>query len=255
MKGIKLIFFTVLILFIYNACNDDDGYSIGDYWITIGTIEGSQDNFIVVTDGGNRLYPSVNMVPGYPVKNGDRLWVNYTILGDANDNEDIDYYVKINYFDDILTKDILLLTPENADSIGHDPVWVNEPDDDIWIANDYLNIFFYYEGAPWHVHFINVVSDVNNPVTPDSIPILELRHNSNGDPYTEPLLRGFVSINLRSLQQPDKDSIKFVLRAINKSGEYGLDKEFTYKYTYSPVDSIPADIPVQQYIPTDFSIK
>ncbi|NPA36111.1 MAG: hypothetical protein GXO47_04600 [Chlorobi bacterium] len=255
MKNIKLIFLAGVLVFLSYSCNDDDGYSIGDFWITIGNIEGTQDNFIVVTDNGERLFPSANMTPGYPVTDGDRLWVNFTILANAEENMNFDYYVKINYFKDILTKDIFILTPDNEDSIGHDPVWVKYPDNDVWIANNYLNIFFYYEGAPWKVHYINVVSDINNPMTPDSIPILELRHNKNGDYYTEPLLKGFVSINLTSLQKPDKDSITFVLRAIDANGEYGLDKEYTYKYTYSSSDTLVTNLTIQNIPAENVMIK
>jgi len=232
MKTLYLILIIGSLSLFFSGCNnDDDDYSLGDFWITIGNIEGDKDNFVVVTDGGERLFPSANAVPGYPLEDGDRLWVNYTIIGDGEENSDIDHYVKINYFEDILTKDIFILTPENADSIGHDPIWVNKPEEDIWIANDYLNIFFIYEGAPWIVHYINVVSDVDNPATPEGVPILELRHNKNDDPYSEPPLTGFVSISLKSLQEANKDSVKFILRAMGRNGDYSLDKEFMYVYS------------------------
>jgi len=230
MRSGRLILLFIFINLFIAGCNDDDKYSLGDYWITIGNIEGNNDSYIIVTDEGERLYPSASAVPGYPLEDGDRLWVNYTILGDGEEDSDIDYYVKVNYFEDILTKGIFILTPENADSIGHDPVWVQNPDEDIWIANNYLNIFFKYEGAPWIVHFINVVSDIDNPTTPEGVPVLELRHNKNGDPYEGTLLTGFISINMKSLQEEGKDSVNFILRAIDENGDYALDKEYTYVY-------------------------
>jgi len=241
-------------LVILSGCDKDDGYSLGDYWITIGYIEGNQDDFMVVTDGGDRLYPSVNGAPWYEIKNGDRLWVNYTILGDGKEGSDIDYYVKINYFEDILTKNIVTLTPENADSIGHDPIWVNNPDENIWIANDYLNIFFKYYGAPTWPHFINVVSDINNPATPEGTPILELRHNSKGDPYESPANIGFISIRLKSLQEEGKDSVKFILRAIDDNGEYALDQELTYVYEQDN-DSITPSAILLKTLPEKISVK
>ena len=254
MKIFKLaLLFGWLILFI-SGCDDDDGYSLGDYWITIGTIEGDRDNFIIVTDDGDRLYPSVNGAPWYEFEDGERLWVNYTILGDGDEGSNIDYYVKVNNFEDILTKDIFILTPENADSIGHDPVWVTNPEENIWIANDYLNIFFKYRGAPWWLHFINVVSDINNPTTPDGTPILELRHNAKGDPYDSPPLIGFISINLKSLQEEGKDSVKFILRAIDDNGEYALDEELTY--VYEPVqDTLPIESVLLKTLPDKISVE
>ena len=67
--------------------------------------------------------------------------------------------------------------------MGHDPVWVYSPDEDIWIANNYLNIFFVYKGTSWITHFINIVSDKNNPVDDNGTLVLELRHNRNDAPY------------------------------------------------------------------------
>ncbi len=253
MKRVKLGLIVGIISLVFASCNDDDGYSLGTYWITIGNIEGEMGDFIVVTDGGDRLFPSSNAVPGYPISDGDRLWVNYTILSDGTESSNIDYYVKINNFSDILTKDIFILTPENADSIGHDPIWVNNPEDDIWIVNNYLNIAFTYEGAPWIVHYINVVSDIDNPTTPEGVPILELRHNKNDDPYTEPPIQGFVSIDLTSLQVEDQDSVKFILRAIGHNGELSLDEELTYSYT--PIESTRAELNSTKSLPTNFLIE
>ncbi len=252
MKRVKLGLIVGVISLVFASCNDDDGYSLGDYWITIGNIEGEKGDFIVVTDEGDRLFPSTNAVPGYPINDGDRLWVNFTILDDGAEGSEIDYYVKINNFSDILTKDIFILTPENADSIGHDPIWVTNPEDDIWITNNYLNIFFTYEGAPWIVHYINVVSDINEPTTPEGVPILELRHNKNDDPYTEPPIQGFVSIDLTSLQEEGKDSIIFILRAIDHNGELSLDEELTYSYT---TDSTVVEPMTAKSFPTNFIIE
>ncbi len=254
MKSGRLILLLIFINLFIAGCNNDNDYSLDNYWITIGNIEGDNDGFIVVTDGGDRLFPSANAVPGYPLENGDRLWVNYTILGDGEAGSDIDYYVKINLFEDILTKGIFILTPENADSIGHDPVWVRNPDENIWIANNYLNIFFKYEGAPWIVHFINVVSDTDNPATPEGTPILELRHNKNGDQSKGTLLTGFISIDLKSLQEEGKDSVNFILRAIDENGDYTLDKEYTYVYDNIP-DSAATEAVNIRAIPENLKIE
>jgi hypothetical protein len=254
MKMLKFGLVALLISSLFYSCNKDDGYSLGDYWITIGNIEGDSEGFVVVTDGGTRLFPSANAVPGYPLEDGDRLWTNYTILGDGEENSDIDHYVKINGFSHILTKGIFELTPDKVDSIGHDPVWVKNPEEDIWIANDYLNIFFWYEGSPWVTHFINVVSDVDEPTTPEGMPILELRHNKNGDAYTTPYLNGFVSIDLTSLQQDGINEVTFLLRAKGLSGEYELETEMTYTYGDAGIVALENGAHRTSF-PTDFNMK
>jgi hypothetical protein len=229
----KLVFGALIVLLgaLSYSCNDDsDGYSLNDIWITIGNIEGDADSYIIVTDGGTRLFPSSTAVPDYGFENGDRLFVNFTILADGDENSGIDHYIKLNGYSEILTKDIIEYNAENADSIGNDGLWFSKPDEDVWIANDYLNVNFVYEGAPWITHYINMVYDVENLTTEDGTPIFEIKHNKNDDIYTDPPLRGFVSFDLKDLQEAGKSEVTFIVRAIGRSGGYDFEKEFTYQY-------------------------
>lgn len=222
MKLFRFLFIALTIVVISTSCSDDDGYSLGDYWLSLATIEGNQDGFVVVTDNGDRLFPSANAVPGFQVEDGMRVWVNYTILGDATG--DLTYYVKINDLHKVLTKGIIELTPENADSIGHDPLTI----DGYSFTNQYLNIAFLYGGGGT-IHFINLVRDTDNPTTPEGMPILEVMHNKNGDPYNY-LRKGLVSFDLSELEEEGQTEITFLLRAIGKSGEYEFEQELTYEY-------------------------
>lgn len=240
--SMKKIGFGVLIVLLvglgYSCNNDSDGYSLNDIWITIGNIEGDSEDYIIVTDGGTRLFPSATAVPDYGFEDGDRLFINFTILADGSEGSGIDHYIKLNGYSEILTKDIIEYNPENADSIGNDPLWISNQNDDVWIANDYLNVNFVYEGAPWITHYINLVYDVDNLTTEDGTPIYEIKHNKNDDEYTSPPLRGFVSFDLKDIQEPGKTEIKFIVRAIGKSGEYEFDKEFTYNYSSPEVEAM-----------------
>lgn len=229
-KGLKMHFNKLFIIAIVGAallfpgCDHDEcGYSLNRVWVTTATIDTAQASpFVIITDGGDRLFPSASAVPWFRVRDGQRVWVSYTILDDAHGN--IDYLVRVNDLSEILTKGILTLTPANADSIGHDPVIIR----DYWFTGDYLTIRFLYGGGGV-IHYINLVQDVNNPVNENGIPILEFRHNRNNDPYNF-RMRGTVSFNLTSLRVDGVNSVEFVLRARNFEGE--LDFERILRYTY-----------------------
>ena len=126
----KIMFFCLIALFTLastSCSSDDEYYSLGDYVVKTATIEvQSTSPYVIVTDGedgGERLYPSASWVPNFKVHDGQRVWVSYTILKDAEKTaDDIDHYVRVNDFAEILTKGIFELTPEKEDSIGNDPV-------------------------------------------------------------------------------------------------------------------------------------
>jgi len=231
MKKLGFGVLIVLIGIFNQSCNNDsDGYSLNDMWITIGNIEGNSDDYIIVTDGGTRLFPSATAVPDYGFEDGDRMFINFTILADGTEESGIDHYIKLNGYSEILTKGILELTEENADSIGHDPIWFSDQDEDIYIANNYLNVDFLYEGAPWITHFINLVTDVDQPTNEDGVPVYEIRHNANDDPYTNPPLRAFVSFDLTELQEPGKSEVTFIIKSTGRSSGENFEKTFTYSY-------------------------
>ncbi|MCU4176203.1 hypothetical protein [Carboxylicivirga sp. N1Y90] len=213
------------------SCNDDsDNYSLSDMWITIGNIEDDPDNKLITTDGGTKLFVSAPAGLDHGFELGDRLFINFTILADGKEGEDIDHYIKLNGYNEILTKEIVELSDDNAEEIGHDPIWFRNQSDDVYIANHFLNVDFMYEGAPWITHFINLVSDVENPTNEDGIPVLEIRHNANDDEYTNPPLRAFVSFDLKQLQEPGKTEVSFIVKSKGRSEAENFEKSFTYKY-------------------------
>ncbi|ASB47741.1 NigD1/NigD2 family lipoprotein [Alkalitalea saponilacus] len=227
MRKLMLPFVTILAtMFLLQGClKDDDSYSLGKYWVTTGTIEkGDISPYVVVADNGDRLFPSATAVPHFKTKDGQRVWISYTILGDAEGQ--IDHYVRVNDLSEILTKGILELTPENADSIGHDPVTIR----DYWFTGDFLTIRFIYGGGG-RIHFINLVQDVENPVNEEGLPILEFRHNRNNDPYNYKMY-GTVSFNLETLKTEEQDEVQFVLKAKSSGDRDDFEKVLTFKYDH-----------------------
>ena len=59
------------------SCNKDG--SSDNFYVSYGVIVGTQDAYTIKTDGGNTLTVIENLVPSFPVVDGMRVRVNYTI--------------------------------------------------------------------------------------------------------------------------------------------------------------------------------
>jgi hypothetical protein len=153
--------------------------------------------------------------PESRLKTGDRILINYTILDDNGDpgNEADRFYVKVNSVQKILLKGILDLTEENQDSIGNDPVIV----DDVWQTDSLLNFELKYWGR-YEMHYINLVKDPGE-LTADDQPIeLELRHNDNGDLH-DIRYSAFVSFKLNEIRIEGLDSVQFRVTSTDYDGD------------------------------------
>ncbi len=233
--SIKYFLFSLMTIFVATSCLDDDGYSLDKFWIDYGVIDGTKENFTIVTDNGLVLFPSASAISFEGITDSARVLVNYTILGDATKPSEIDHYVKINGMRKVLKKGIITLTPEIVDSIGNDGVRI----DNTWLTPDYdlLNIEFSYEGSPYYTHFINLVIDPEDAVDDQGNVILQLRHNKKGDPYTRPLLNSVASFDLRSIRKEGTNEVGFRLKAKNIPGLEDYDQTGVYKYTEEPKDN------------------
>ena len=227
----KKIVFVMLIgsLFILNSCLDDDGYSLGDQWIGFGIVQSTNNLWIKMDDGdllkamsyGNSAYYNFETRNGLDA--GDRVFVNFTILDETkNDSTNITtYYVQLNSLEEILLKQVMDITPENADSLGNDPIIVQ----DAWVANNMVNLKLKYWGRN-QTHFINLVKQPKKFSANDQPFQLELKHNSNDDQKEIPYF-AYVSFYLDSLKVDNLDSVKFNITCENYNGD-----PFLYEGTY-----------------------
>ena len=118
-----------------------------------------------------------------------------------------------------------MLTDEVADSIGNNRIHVHEKD--IWISNNFLNIYFSYYGGN-QVHYLNMIKHPNDSVDVDGRLVMEFRHNDNGDSYSYPY-DGIVSFDMNSLYKSGMDSLPFVVNVKDWYGDTLVWKE-TYYY-------------------------
>jgi len=233
----KKIVFGILIgfLFVFAGCNDDDDYySLGDVWIGLGIVDSTQSPSITMDDGTMLVPVAYNQYPWHyhdqsgetkKIEAGDRVLVNFTVLDDETNDEGkvVKYYVKINSLREVLMKGILDITPENEDSIGNNPIVVQ----DHWITNNLLNLELKYWGRN-EIHFINMVKQPG-VLTAGNQPFeLELRHNDNDDDESIPYV-ALVSFKLDSLQVAGLDSVSFKVKSTDYDGKVN---EFSGVYKY-----------------------
>ena len=114
------------------------------------------------------------------------------------------YNVKLIQLENILTKDIIPLTEETADSIGNDRINATS----LWITGNYLNIEhqFFHSNNPDKKHMLNLV--INETSTgendkPDHVN-LEFRHNAYNDSQLT-LGTGLASFKLDNIAEQLKE--------------------------------------------------
>lgn len=213
----------ILIVFLFFSCSKDEDYSLNKFWVSAATINTADVKpYLIVTDNGDKLFPSSSNIRNFKPVNGQRVWVSYTILKD--EGTAFDYYVKVNDVREILTKEIVTLTNSNKDSIGNDPVEI----ENVWFTEDFLTIGFVYGGGG-AIHFVNLVRNLEEGYSASNLPILEFRHNRNYDRFNN-AMRGWVSFDLSELKQTNQDSVTFILRAKSFKDHEPFEKQLTFKY-------------------------
>ncbi len=226
----KLSCYLVAMLFLLipalQSCDDNDGYSIGQFagsWATVRVLSG--DTYYLESDYYGTLWPAAGRVCGFRPVEGQRVAVLFNPLYDNFDNYDL--AVKVEDVYPILTKSVVNLTAENETEIGNDPVTIFKKR--IWIANGYLNVIFRQNrpvGAP---HLVNLVYNTLETPEEDDYVHLEFRYNTHDD-LSGRWGDGAVSFNLNTIDFEGKKGLKLKLNsAVN--GE--VEITFNIKETMS----------------------
>ena len=228
MKKLVFILLTGLVFSFLAGCNlnDDDCYSLNNAWVGYGLVQKDSVTSALTfkMDDGELLYPNNNSYELSDLTNNQRVLTNFTILGNKdNPDHNEEYYVRINSLRKILYKGILDITPENEDSIGNDPIDV----EDKWIKGNMLNFELKYRGGN-KIHYVNLVKQPGVITSENEPIILELRHNTNGDTDNIPL-SAIVTFDLSAIKISGKTSTKFKVIAKNLDGS---DFEYSSEYKY-----------------------
>lgn len=240
----KLQFAALLIIILSSsfACDNNDGYSLNDFRISIASVvpEAGQ-SYSLLLDNGKKLWPAASDI-NYRQSANQRVFVNYTILSDKIDG--FDHYIKVNDIWNVLTKSVIELTEQNRDSIGNDPVKMNN----IWIGDHYLNTGFSFNYNGMKPHAINLVQNKTTTISEDEDVIeLEFRHNSYKS-TSNSLFNGFACFDLRPFQREDKNSI--LIKVLVKEWDGEKEYEVTYNYnelTKDKTESVTPNITSNEY--------
>ena len=97
--------------FMFQSCDDSDGYSIGDIAVDWATVEAKDSHTYSLTgDTWGTLWPAASAFPWSP-EDGERVVIVFNPLYD--DFQGYDCAIKIEGIRSILTKDVEELTEEN----------------------------------------------------------------------------------------------------------------------------------------------
>lgn len=201
MKKLHWLFMAIclaLVPVLQSCDNDDDGYSVGDFtpplWATVRVTGGA---FYLDCDRWGTLWPINTDIGWYEPADGQRV---LTVFNPIYDNfEGYDHAVKILRMQDVLTKEVETLTPENEEEFGNDPMLIYKGD--IGISGGYMNIIFAQNLPSKTKHRISLVRrspGIEELYAEDGYIHLELRYNDYDD-LSGHRGWGAVSYNLNSL--------------------------------------------------------
>lgn len=229
----KMKKYLILALFpaiLFTSCNDDDDYSLDKFWVSMATVENPDNDpfFYLKLDNEETLKIVATNFYNYKPQSGQRIIADYTILNDKPSGSFYQHDVKLNDAYNVLTKKIFYITPETQDSIGNDPIGI----EDMWLGSNYLNIQFFYPGYN-KIHFINLVKDESKTYN-DNKTHLEFRHNAYND--EERYKRsGFVAFDLNSLFVQPREEVERINLVIHIKELDG--KETIHEFIYDPGSS------------------
>jgi len=224
MKSLRVIFFSGIFLClagILTSCSDD-GYSLGDMWVGIATVDNLDDeNFTLTIGDSTTLWIGASSVPHYHPKE-KRALINFTILGD--NYAGYDHIVKLNSIREVLTKNVETIDRDSLEKVTNDPIKLKS----IWISGGYLNIRYSYPYGGDSQHEVNLfkVEELGVVLPGDTIK-LEFCHNTKDD-TNRWWIETYVSFDLKSLQRAGKDIVELEVMMNTTDGE--KISNITYKY-------------------------
>lgn len=208
MKKLKFIALaaTLILTSTLQSCLDDNQSRYPSLAVsTIRTIEGVEHGYYFALDNDKKLYPGdTTAIRNYPLIDGQRAFVYFNYLDEAKAG--YDYNVQVENIINILTKDIINLTEENAKEVGDDKINATY----LWVAQGYLNIEFQYFGSnnPAKKHFLNLVRNTTSTgdAGEEGYISLEFRHNNEGDSPDRLSDGGYVSFKLDQIAEEMKEA-------------------------------------------------
>lgn len=229
---------------VFTSCNNNNEYYGPTVYRNLATVDNpdASINYSFSTDKGTRMSIASTNVFRYRPETGQRILADYSILQKAPEAAGYDYDVHLYDVYEILTKEIVAITEENAEDelerVGNDRYEAIRT----WVGGDWLNFEFNLLGFN-KTHYINVIEDTR--VTSDDGKVyLELRHNANGDSPARRLW-GMASFDLTPYKTAGKTEIDLVVSVKLPGSPDGKDFELKYKFDDPAPDNM-GEINTQQ---------
>lgn len=193
------------IICLLNAClrDEEDNAPMDDAveserMLGIGTVRThtSDGSYHFDLDEGHRLMPAdTSQVKGYRAIEGQRAIIIFQLLRPAT--ESTDYYGRIHHIENMLTLDAAPLSPQQADTVGNDPISISEA----WISAGHLNIRYQVLGdlKQLPTHSLHAVLPLARQES-GRPPLIELRHHAHNDSGSD-LCGGVASFRLAPLSE------------------------------------------------------
>jgi len=203
MRTILLAVVSFMFFAGFTSCLDDDDDSTPQY-MELGVTEyGPGNEKLVFTDSESTLqlrdYPA-----GFEFTDSVRVLMTYSVIETGGEDYIYDYMVDAFSIQEVVVKNIIELNEENRDTIGTDPLYINN----IWISGGYLNVDFSFDGYDG-VHYINVVKDPEEQTGEETEIYLQVRHDGRGDESINRYV-GLMSFNLEPLRVEGTNKVTLI---------------------------------------------
>ena len=207
---------------LFSSCDDNDGYSIGDFTPPLwATVRSQGTAFYLDCDVWGTLWPVNTHLDSSQLVDGQRVITSINPL--ADDYEGFDHAVKILSLQPVLTKQLEQVTPDTEEEYGNDPLLIYQGD--MSVSGGYLNLLFLQNMPAKEKHRISLVQSKEDLQAGEEDDYLhcQLRYNDYDD-LTGYRAYGAVSFYLGELPK-DCQGVKVVLQS-EKNGEVEAKFDF-----------------------------
>lgn len=212
---------------LQSCLSDNDPYP--STYFTIGTLNIIEDReYDFILDDGDKMYPGdTSGIKNYTLEDQQRVFIHFLPL--EEDMPGYEYNVRLLQLQNILTKDIITLTDDNAAEVGNDRINATK----LWISGDYLNIEyqFFHSDNEEKKHLLNLVinetSEASATEEEEEYIKLEFRHNAHNDEQRKTGW-GIVSFRLDKIagEMEGKKGLKIYVNSIyDGKREYIVEPE------------------------------
>lgn len=172
---IHLFLLTVIVLALASCNNSDDEIKLDDTGMVIDYAGSGNCGFVIELDNGNRILP-LYFPEGFTFAQGQRVHVEYVELSTTVSSCDRGIPAEVVFIEELNCASYVDLYFSNYDSLARDPIYLHEA----FVDEDCLQIKISYSGG-CKQHTIDLAR--MHPWIPGSstVPVLEIRHNGNGD--------------------------------------------------------------------------